>query len=132
MGRTLVRFCLVLLAATLLHAQDQIFFNGKVFTADPQHPYAEAIAIRGDKILAVGNLPEVITAAPRAIRTDVDGKSLFPGFIDSHSHTIDGGLNLINADATEKVDPFAELRAFVAEAKKAGRGMHGDILEILG
>ena len=132
MGRTLVRFCLVFLAATLLHAQDQIFFNAKVFTADPQHPYAEAVAIRGDNILAVGNLPEVIKAAPNATSTDLDGKSLFPGFIDSHSHTIDGGFNLINADATEKVDTFAELQAFVAEAKKAGRGMHGDILEILG
>jgi predicted amidohydrolase YtcJ len=129
MGRILG---LIVFSATLLQAQDQIFFHAKIFTADPQHPYAEAIAIRGDKILAVGNLPEVITAAPSAIRTDVDGKSLFPGFIDSHSHTIDGGLNLINADATEKVDTFAELQAFVAEAKKAGRGMHGDILEILG
>jgi predicted amidohydrolase YtcJ len=131
MGRTLVRFCFFL-AASLLHGQDQIFFNAKVFTADPQHPYAEAVAIRGDRILAVGNLPEVAKAAPNATRTDLEGKSLFPGFIDSHSHTIDGGFNLINADATEKVDTFGELQAFVADAKNTGRGMHGDILEILG
>jgi hypothetical protein len=132
MGRTLGSFCCLVFATTLLHAQDQIFFNAKVFTADPQHPYAEAVAIRDDKILAVGNLSEVTRAAPSASRTDLDGKSLFPGFIDSHSHTVDGGFNLINADATEKVDTFEELQAFVADAKKAGRGMHGDILEILG
>ena len=132
MGRSLGSFCCLMFASTLLHAQDQIFFNAKVFTADPQHPYAEAVAIRGDKIFAIGNLAEVTKAAPAATRTDLEGKSLFPGFIDSHSHTIDGGFNLINADATEKVDSFEELQAFVAGAKKTGRGMHGDILEILG
>jgi len=119
-------------STTLLYAQDQIFYHAKIFTADPQSPYAEAVAIRGDKILAVGNLPEVEKAAPNAARTDLDGKSLFPGFIDSHSHTIDGGFNLINADASEKVDTFPELQAFIADARKTGRGKHGDILEILG
>ena len=129
MGRVLG---LLFFAATLLSAQDQIFYHAQIFTADPQNPYAEAVAVRGDKILAVGNLPEVEKAVPNATRIDLDGKSLFPGFIDSHSHTIDGGFNLINADATEKVDTFPELQAFVADAKRTGRGMHGDILEILG
>lgn len=119
-------------SATLLTAQDQIFYHAKIFTADPQNPYAEAVAIRDGKILAVGNLSEVAKAAPNATRTDLDGKTLFPGFIDSHSHTIDGGFNLINADASEKVDTFPELQTFVADALKAKRGMHGDILEILG
>ena len=128
MGRVLG---LLFFSATLF-AQDQIFYHAKIFTADPQNPYAEAVAIRGDKILAVGNLPEVEKAASNATRTDLEGKSLFPGFIDSHSHTIDGGFNLIHADATDKVDTLNQLPAFVAEAKKSGRGMHGDILEILG
>jgi len=129
MGRVLA---VLFFSTTLLYAQDQIFYHAKIFTADPQRPYAEAVAIRGDKILAVGNLPEVEKAAPNAARTDLDGKSLFPGFIDSHSHTIDGGFNLINADASEKVDTFPELQAFIADARKTGRGKHGDILEILG
>jgi len=129
MGRILA---LLFFTATLLQAQDQILFHAKIFTADPQNPYAEAVAIRGDKILAVGNLPDLAKAAPNATRVDLDGKSLFPGFIDSHSHTVDGGFNLINADATEKVDTIPELQSFVAEAKKSGRGVHGEILEILG
>src|SRR5215470_19300371 len=112
MGRSLGSFFCLVFAATLLHAQDQIFFNAKVFTADPSHPYAEAVAIRGDKIFAIGNLLEVTKAAPAASRTDLEGKSLFPGFIDSHSHAIDGGFNLNDADATEKVDTLEELRAF--------------------
>ena len=51
------------------------------------------------------NFPEVLTSvSANGEHIDLDGKSLFPGFIDSHSHSIDGGLNLIAADATEKVD----------------------------
>jgi predicted amidohydrolase YtcJ len=112
---------------------DRIFFHAKVFTGDSQNPYAEAVAIRGDKIIAVGTLPEVVkSASANAERVDLAGKSLFPGFIDSHSHSIDGGLNLIAADASEKVTSLDELPAFVADAKQSGRGMRGDILEIFG
>src|SRR5712671_884234 len=82
---------------------ERILFHGKVFTGDPQNPYAEAVAIRGDKIVGVGSLPEVAgKVSPGAERTDLDGKSLFPGFIDSHSHSIDGGMSLISADASGK------------------------------
>jgi predicted amidohydrolase YtcJ len=110
-----------------------VFFHAKVFTGDPQNPYAEAVAIRGDKILAVGSLPEVVkSVSARAERIDLEGKSLFPGFIDSHSHSIDGGLNLISADASEKVESLDQLPAFAADAEKTGKGMRGDILEILG
>jgi predicted amidohydrolase YtcJ len=129
-------FFLVLAASSLWAQSDsgeRVFFHAKVFTGDPQNPYAEAVAIRGDKILAVGNLPEVTKAASaNAERIDLEGKSLFPGFIDSHSHSIDGGLALISADASEKVHSLDELPPFVAEAKKTGSGMHGDVLEILG
>lgn len=35
-------------------AYEQVFYNGKIFTGEPDHPYADAVAIRGDKIVAVG------------------------------------------------------------------------------
>ena len=112
---------------------ERIFFHAKVFTGDAQNPYAEAVAIRGDKIVAVGSLAEVVKlVSAKAERIDVEGKSLFPGFIDSHSHSIDGGLGLIAADASEKVRVLRELAPFVADATKTGKGMRGDILEGLG
>ena len=143
LGRTLGQYAILLSAALLfpstppLQAQensaDRILFHAKIFTADPQNPYAEAVAIRGDKILAVGNLPEVAkSASSNAERIDLEGKTLFPGFIDSHSHSIDGGLGLIAADASEKVTTLDELPPFAAAAKTSGKGMRGDILEILG
>ena len=145
LGRAFGRYA-VLLAVTgfiLFHstsalqaqeaAAERVFFHAQVFTADPQNPYADAVAIHGDKIVAVGNLPEVLkSVSPNAERIDLEGRTLFPGFIDSHSHSIDGGLGLIAADATEKVDSLDQLPPFAEDAKKTGKGMRGDILEILG
>jgi predicted amidohydrolase YtcJ len=112
---------------------ERIFFHAKVFTGDAENPYAEAVAIRGDKIIAVGSFPEVAkSSSENAERIDLEGKSLFPGFIDSHSHSIDGGLSLISADASEKVQSLNDLPAFVEDAKRTGTGMRGDVLEILG
>jgi predicted amidohydrolase YtcJ len=126
----------VLICIGGLWAQDgseRIFFHAKVFTGDPGNPYAEAVAIRGDKIIAVGSSAGVEkSVSTNAERIDLQGRSLFPGFIDSHSHSIDGGLNLIAADASDEVTSLNQLPAFVAKAKKSGRGMRGDILEVLG
>ena len=60
---------------------------------------------------AVGNLAEVEKAvgSAKAERVDLHGKTLFPGFIDSHSHSIYGGINLISADASEKVRSMDDL-----------------------
>ncbi len=126
---------IVLLASSALWAQgdERVFFHAKIFTADPEHPYAEAVAIRGGQIVAVGSTPEVTkSVSATAERIDLDGKSLFPGFIDSHSHSIDGGLGLIAADATDKVSSLDALPPFADDAKNSGRGMRGDVLEILG
>jgi predicted amidohydrolase YtcJ len=135
-GISFVVVFFVLICIGGLWAQDgseRIFFHAKVFTGDPGNPYAEAVAIRGDKIIVVGSSAEVEkSVSTNAERVDLQGRSLFPGFIDSHSHSIDGGLNLIAADASDEVTSLNQLPAFVAKAKKSGRGMRGDILEVLG
>ena len=112
---------------------ERVLFNAKVFTAVPEHPYAEAVAIRGDKVVAVGNLTDVArSVSSGAERIDLQGKSLFPGFIDSHAHPIEGGVNLVAADFTDKGDTVDQLAAFAADAKKSGKGMRKDVLRITG
>jgi hypothetical protein len=114
-------------------AHEQVFYNGKIFTADANHPYAEAIAIRGDKIVAVGSRGEVSKAvAPNAEMINLKGQFLMPGLIDSHCHAIDGGMTLISADIGENASTIDELVAFAADAKTSGRGMQGDILVVSG
>lgn len=112
---------------------ERVFFNAKIFTAEPEHPYADAIAIRGDKIVAVGSRPDVVKAVGKnAEMVDLHSKTLFPGFIDSHAHPIEGGLTLLSADIGENVRSVDELASFAAEAKKTGKGMRGDILVVTG
>ncbi len=142
MGRVSGCYCIFLFAATFLllqsalaqgTANERVLYHAKVFTAEPQNPYAEAVAIRDGKIAAVGTLPEVLqSVSPNAERVDLDGKSLFPGFIDSHSHSIDGGLSLIGADATDKISTLDQLPPFVEEARRSGSGLRGDVVEIQG
>ncbi len=134
---SVVAFVVVVLGPSPAWAQaagaDRVFYNGKIFTGEPENPYAEAIAVRGDKIIAVGSLPEVSAAvSASAERVDLEGKTLFPGFIDSHSHSMEGGINLISADAGDKVNSIDELVVFAKEAKTSGVGLRGEILEILG
>jgi len=114
-------------------AGDVVLFHSKVFTGEPEHPYAEAVAIRGDRIVAVGNRGDVSKAVgSNAKFIDLRGDFLMPGMIDSHCHAIGGGLLLISAIVGEDTRTMDQLAAFADQAKKSGRGMHGDILIVSG
>lgn len=114
-------------------AEEQLLYNAKIFTGDPDHPYAEAVAVRKDKIVAVGNRADAARAlGSGAEMIDLKGNLLLPGMIDSHCHAVDGGLSLISADIGENVNSLDELVAFAADAKKSGRGMQGNILLVQG
>jgi len=66
---------------------DMIFVNGRVWTGDPAKPTAQAIAVRGTRILKVGSDLEVARhSGPGTLLTDFKGKWVYPGFIDSHIH----------------------------------------------
>lgn len=127
-------FCLCLQGVSSAQASDDVvLFHGKVFTGEPEHPYAEAVAIHGDKIVAVGNRGDVSKAVASDTRfIDLKGRFLMPGLIDSHCHAVGGGLLLISAVVGEDIRTVDQLVAFAAEAKKSGRGMHGDILIVSG
>jgi len=124
--------CAVLSLQTTL-AQDRVLVNGKIFTANPQQPYAEAVSIRGGKIIVVGNRREVdASVASNAQVVDLGGKTLLPGLIDSHVHAVLGGVALLSADAKDEIADIAALEAFVSQAKSSGRGMSGDVLVVTG
>src|SRR5882757_3134608 len=66
---------------------DLIIHHAKVFTADPAHRSAEAVAIRGNRIVAVGTDAEVTAlAGDRTKRVDAGGRVVVPGFNDAHTH----------------------------------------------
>ena len=68
---------------------DLIVTGGKVITMDPSQPEAEAIAVRGDRILAIGSTDDISNIADASTqRVDATGQTVTPGFIDAHSHPL--------------------------------------------
>jgi predicted amidohydrolase YtcJ len=66
---------------------DLILHNGKIVTVDPQNRVADAVAIRGDRILDVGSNADILDlAGGKTERVDLQGKTVLPGLIDSHVH----------------------------------------------
>ena len=71
----------------VVHFADVVFYNGKVLTADDQFTIAQAVAIRDEKFLAVGESGRILQmAGPQTRKIDLHGKTLIPGFIASHAH----------------------------------------------
>ncbi|MFZ0461802.1 MAG: amidohydrolase [Candidatus Acidiferrales bacterium] len=72
---------------------DLVLTNGNIYTVDSKLPYAQAVAIRGEKIIAVGSNEEV--RAFVGVRThviDLHGRFAMPGFNDAHTHLASGGM----------------------------------------
>ncbi len=96
----------LLLAAVTLPAAaespqpaDIIVVNARVYTINPKQLWAEAIAVRGDKILAVGDKTKIESYRGKTTKViDADGRLLLPGFTDCHIHFMDGSLGLTRVD----------------------------------
>ena len=80
-------------------AADTVIVNARIYTVNARQPWAEALAIREDKILAVGSAKDI--AAYRGTSTkviDAHGKLVLPGFTDCHIHFMEGSLGLTHVD----------------------------------
>ena len=81
---------------------DTVIVNARIYTVNSRQPWAEALAIGGDRILAVGSAREI--AAYREASTkviDAQGKLVLPGFTDCHIHFMDGSLGLTQVDLND-------------------------------
>lgn len=111
--------------AATQHA-DRILVNGKIWTGDDAHPSAEAIAIRGDKILAVGSTTEIRAFAGRNTAiVDLKGRLVIPGFQDSHIHFPGDSINSVRLEGLESIDLFQKQLVDFAKS-------HPDLLWITG
>jgi predicted amidohydrolase YtcJ len=81
---------------------DLVLIGGHVHTVDPSLPRAEAVAIVGERIAAVGSAREVGAWIGRRTRVvDLSGRVLVPGFQDAHVHAISGGMEISECDVRE-------------------------------
>lgn len=96
-------------------AADCILFGGTIHTMDPLRPRAEAIAIRGGRIVHVGDAGSArALAGPRTERIDLRGRVALPGFIENHTHLIMYGRSLEQVDCRE-LRSMAEIIAALRE-----------------
>jgi predicted amidohydrolase YtcJ len=117
----------LLLAAGIspLRAQDADFIitGARIWTGDRTAPAAEAVAIRGDRVIAVGARTQVMVQ--RGARTqviDLPGRFITPGFIDNHTHFSNAGALLLNVNLLEVSNEAGLLRAVRAARDRLPAG----------
>ncbi|HSV10067.1 MAG TPA: hypothetical protein VLI68_04815, partial [Hanamia sp.] len=77
---------------------DLLIYNATVYTVDSNFSKTEAIAVHNGKIVATGNSKDLLDQFDAKEKIDAQGKFIFPGLMDAHSHFLDYGLALNQAD----------------------------------
>jgi predicted amidohydrolase YtcJ len=111
-------------------AADLVLINGKILTVDAKDSIAQAVAIKGRKIVAVGSNEAILQQAGSATRViDLHGRTASPGLIDTHGHFADGGVNELYhvnlSEASRVEDVVGKVRDKVA-TMKPGEWIQGD------
>ena len=90
---------LIASTASAQEIADTIYTGGPVLTINEDQPTAEAVAVKDGRIIAVGDLTEIMTRQGGGTEIfDLDGRTMLPGFIDSHGHVVFGGLQALSAN----------------------------------
>ncbi len=105
-----------------------ILYNGNIFTVNPKEPTAQAIAIAGGRLLAVGNNTDILKmATARTKKIDLRHKTVLPGFIDAHTHPAYSGikhLKMVDCDLRSIKDIKEAIRQRAATTPK-GKWVEG-------
>src|SRR5262245_59248482 len=95
---------------------DTVVLHARIYTLDPAKPWAEALAIKGEKILAVGSEAEIAKLQAKDTRViDARGRLVLPGLADCHIHFLDGALSLgrVNLEGAKNPEEIvARLREY--------------------
>ena len=104
----LVASLLAICSASVAQAEDEatlILVGGRIWTAEEAQPWAEAVALAGDRVLAVGKAAIVLKhRGPQTRLLEVPGRFIVPGFIDNHTHFDDAGALLLGVNLLDVAD----------------------------
>lgn len=99
---------------------DTLYVNGRVYTMNAANTVAEAIAIQGDRIVAVGSTSEIQKKFKAKNIIDLHGKSVFPGLIDAHGHMMSLGISKLTVDlvgSSSETEAAARVKERVDQSK---------------
>lgn len=129
-SRAVAVLCLLAVAGCSRPPAAAVVAYGRVWTGNPDQPWAGAVATRGDTVVAVGDSADVarfVGEGTTVLRAD--GGMVVPGFMDGHTHFLDGGFQLASVDLRTANSPeefTARLKAFAAERKPGEWIIGGD------
>ncbi|MGB7585895.1 MAG: amidohydrolase, partial [Terriglobales bacterium] len=102
---------------------DLIITHANIWTVDASNPKAQAVAVLGDRIIAVGSDADVASLrGPKTRVIDAGGKLLLPGFNDAHVHFVSGGLQLVSVQLDDATSVGEFVRRVAEQARKTPKG----------
>jgi predicted amidohydrolase YtcJ len=127
-NRSIAAYGLLLLAFTrplacqTAPAADLVVF-GRIWTGDSARPWAQAVAVVGDTVAAVGDSSRIVSAVGPRTRVLSNGKAMVtPGFMDGHVHFLSGGFQLTSVDLRDADSPAEFIRRLKRYAAKLKPG----------
>jgi len=135
MKRALFPAAIILLLVAIscnnsIQTSDMIITNARIWTGNADQPFAEAMAVSGDTIVAIGSNREVMKhRSVSGTLIDLGGMFVVPGFIDTHVHLLQGGSNLASVqlrDASTPEEFIKRIREFAATQKPGTWILGGD------
>jgi predicted amidohydrolase YtcJ len=128
----LVITCIIIFSACKFRQKvPLIIHHAKIYTVDDAFSTAEAMAVRDGKILAIGTNDEILKEYEGEEEINVEGKTIYPGFIDAHAHFVNYGFSLQQVNLTgtkswqecvEKVKEFVKAKNIKPGTWIQGRG----------
>jgi predicted amidohydrolase YtcJ len=114
---------------SLRNAPDLLLYNGRIATQLAEVPYVSALAVRADRVLAIGDDAEILALADQQTLTiDLGGRTVIPGINDAHNHMLDYGLKLkrISLDDCDSIAEMTRRVAVTAATLPDGSWIVGD------
>jgi len=118
------------ISANAQEKADTIYSGGPILTIDDKQPFVEAVAVRDGRILAVGETDSVLAHRGDSTEVfDLAGRTMVPGFVDSHGHMVMGGLQALSANLLAPPDGDVADIASLKSTLSAWAKAHADVVE---
>jgi len=112
---------------------DLVLLHGRIHTVDPNHRVVQALAVRGNTIVAVGGDPEVSAfVGPQTRRVDLGGRVVLPGIIDAHTHPAESAQDFGKCNLHDRMMGPEDLKTEVARCLAQEPPADGQWFEVVG
>jgi predicted amidohydrolase YtcJ len=111
------------IAAESRPAAELVLTNARIWTGDASRPQADALAVIGERIVAVGSSAEIAAwSGPHTRLIDAAGRRVLPGFNDAHVHLLEGSVKLAQVQLKDASSPEELARRVAAHARSLAKG----------